>query len=117
MLNGGGLHQCPEVLVDHLFARVVRLGEAAQEHCRSGNVMTSPSELWGIGPPNRGVALDLTGVTPSAVRRSMRIGHSVVRRARWCGWWLMLPLSSWILPVLTCELRGLRMRAQRGVSP
>ena len=82
LLNGGGLHQCPEVPVDRLFARVVRLGQAVQEHCRDGNVLTGPSELRGIGPPNRGVALDLTGMTPSAVHRSTRMGRSVARRAR-----------------------------------
>jgi len=74
--------------------RVVRLGQVTQEHCRGGNVLTSPSELRGIGPPNRGVALGLTGVTPSAARRSMSTGRSVVRRARWCSWRLMRPLSS-----------------------
>ena len=94
MLNGDGLHQCLEVPVDHLFVRVVRLGQATQEHYRGGNVLTGLSKLRGIGPPNRGVALDLTGVTPSAIRRSMRTGRSVVRRARWCGRWLMRPLSS-----------------------
>ena len=94
MLNGGNLQQRPEVLVDRSFVRVVRLEQVVQEHCRGGNVLTGPSELRGIGPPNRGVALDLTGATPSAVRRSMRTGHSVVRRARWCGRWLMRPLSS-----------------------
>ena len=77
--------------MDRLFARVVRLGQAAQEQCRGGNVLTEPSELWGIGPPNWGVVLDLTGVTPSTVRWSMRTGRSVVRRARWCGRWLMQP--------------------------
>ena len=80
--------------MDRPFVRVVRLGQAAQEHCRGGNVLTGPSELRGITAPNRGVALDLTGATPSVVRRSMRIGRSVVRQARWCGRWLMQPLSS-----------------------
>jgi hypothetical protein len=76
------------------FARVVQLGQAVQEHCRGGNVLTGPSELRGIGPPNRGVALDLTGATPSVVRRSLRMGRSVARQARWCGRWLMRPLST-----------------------
>ena len=78
--------------MERLFTRVVRLGQAAQEHCRGDNVLTGPSELQGIGPPNQGVALDLTGATPSAVRRFMRTGRSVVRRARWCSRWLMQPL-------------------------
>ena len=77
--------------MDCPLTRVIRLGQATQEHCRGGNVLTSPSELWGIGPPNWGVALDPTGATPSAVRRSMRMGRSVVRRARWRSWWLVPP--------------------------
>ena len=82
MLNGSGLHQCSEVPVDRPFTRVVRLRQAAQEHCRGGNVLTGLSELWGIGPPIHGVALDLTGATPGTARRSMRMGNSVVRPAR-----------------------------------
>ena len=79
MLNGGSLHQCPEVPVDSPFARVVWFRQATQEHCRGGNVLTGLSELWGIGPPIRGVALDLTGATPSIVRRSVRTGRGVAR--------------------------------------
>ena len=90
--------------MDRLFMRVVRLGQAAQEHCRGGDVLTGPSELRGIGPPIHGVALDLTGVTPGAARRSMRMGRSVVRRARWRSRWLVQPLLSWFLTVLACEL-------------
>ena len=77
-----------------LFMRVVRLGQVAQKHCRGGDVLTGPSELWGIGPPVHGVALDLTGTTPGAARRSTHTGRSVVRRARWHSWWLMQPLLS-----------------------
>ena len=79
--------------MDRLFTRVVRLGQAAQEHCHGGNVLAGPSELQGIGSPIQGVALDLTGATPGVVRRSMRAGRGVVRRARWRSWWLMWPLS------------------------
>ena len=79
--------------MDRLFARVVRLEQAAQEHCHDGNVLAGLSELRGIGSPIWGVALDPTGVTPGAVRRSMRAGRSVVRRARWRSWWPMRPLS------------------------
>ena len=81
MLNGGGLHQCPEVPVDRLFVRVIWFRQATQEHYRGGNVLTGPSELRGIGPRIRGVALDLTGTTPSAIRRSTRMGHSVAHQA------------------------------------
>ena len=70
------------VRMDRLFLGVVRLGKAAQKHCCGGDVLTGPSELWGIVPPIHGVALDLKGVTPGAARRSMRTGRSVVRRAR-----------------------------------
>ena len=56
MLNGGDLHQCPEAPVDRPFARVVRLEQVAQEHCRDSNVLTGLSELRGIGPPNWDVA-------------------------------------------------------------
>ena len=80
--------------MDRLFARVVRLGQDVQEHRCGSNVLTSLSKLRGISPPNWGVALDLMGATPSTIRRSMRTGRSVVRRARWCSQWLMRPLSS-----------------------
>ena len=80
--------------MDHLFMRVVRLGQAAQKHCRGGDVLIGPSKLWGIVPLIHGVALDLTGVTPGAARLSMRTGRSVVRRACWRSWWLVHPLLS-----------------------
>ena len=47
LLNGGGFHQCPEVPVDRLFLGVVWLGKAAQKHYRGGDVLASPSKLWG----------------------------------------------------------------------
>ena len=50
LLNGGGFHQCPEVPVDRLCLGVFRLGKAMQKHCRSGDVLASPSELWGSFP-------------------------------------------------------------------
>ena len=90
--------------MDHLFLRVIRLEQATQKHCRSGDVLTGLSELWGIVPPIHGVALDPTGVTSGAARRSMRMGRSVVRRARWRSRWLVQPLLSWFLTVLACEL-------------
>jgi len=80
--------------VDCSSTRVVRLGQVTQEHCRGGNALASPSALLGVGPPNRSVALGLTGATPIAARRSMRTGRSVVHRVRWCSWRLMRPLSS-----------------------
>ena len=50
LLNGGGFHQRPEVPVDCPFLGVDGLGNAAQKHCRSGDVLASPSELWEIVP-------------------------------------------------------------------
>ena len=91
LLNGGGFHYCLEVPVDHLFMRVVRLGQAAQKHCRGGNVLVRPSKVWGIIPPIHGVVLDPMGTTPSAARRPMRTGRNEVRRAWWRNLWLMQP--------------------------
>ena len=69
--------------MDRLFMRVVRLGQAAQKHCRGGDVMIGSSELWGMIPPIHGVVLDPMGVTPGAARRSTRTGRDMVRRACW----------------------------------
>ena len=66
LLNGGGLHKHLEVPVDRLLLWVDRLGKAAQKQCHGGEVLASPSELWGIVPPVHDVVLDLAGVTPSA---------------------------------------------------
>ena len=82
LFNGSGFHQRPEVLVDHLLLGVDGLGNTVQKHCRSGDVLASPSELWGVIPLVHDVVLDLMGATPSAVRRSARSGRSVARRAR-----------------------------------
>ena len=78
-MNGGSFHQGPEVLVDRLFLGVVRLRKAAQKHHRHGDVLASPSELWGIVPPVDDVALDLPGMTPGAARWVTRVGGSVLR--------------------------------------
>jgi len=66
------------------------LWNAAQKHRRNGDVLANSSELWGIIPPVDDVALDLAGVTPGAARRVMRMGRSVVRRACWRRWRLVL---------------------------
>ena len=78
LLNGGGFHQCPEVPVDRLFLGVDMLGKAAQKHCRSGNVLASPSELWGIASPVHDVVLDLVGATTDAAHRVTRVWCSVL---------------------------------------
>ena len=93
-MNGGGFHQGSEVLVDHLFLGVVWLRKAMQKHYRGGEVLASPSELWGTIPPIHDVALDLAGVTPGVTRRVMRMGRSVVHQARRHMWQLVLPPSS-----------------------
>ena len=77
--------------MDHLFLGVIRLRKAVQKHCRGGDVLASPSELWGIVPSVHDVVLDLVGVTPGTARWDMRTGRSVVRRARRRTWWLVLP--------------------------
>ena len=80
--------------MDRLFMRVVQLGQAAQKHCRDGDVLIGPSELWGIVPPIHGVVLDLTGAPLGTAHRSMHAGHSVGHQASRRSWWLMQPLSS-----------------------
>ena len=69
--------------MDRLFLGVVRLRKATQKHCRSGDVLVSPSELWEIIPSIYDVALGLVGATPGATRRVMCTGQIVVCRARW----------------------------------
>ena len=81
LLNGGGFYQNPKVLVDLPLPRVDGLGNAAQKHRRSGNVLAGPSELWGVVPLVHDVVLDLASVTPGATRRVMRMGHNVLHRA------------------------------------
>ena len=63
LLNSGGFHQRPEVPVDRPLLGVDGLGNATQKHCRSGDVLVSPSKLWGIVPLVHDVALNLAGMT------------------------------------------------------
>ena len=77
-----------------LFVRVVRLGQVVQKHCRGGDVLTGPSELWGIGPPVHGVVPDRTGAPLGAAHQSMCVRRSVVRQACWRSQWLVQPLLS-----------------------
>ena len=81
LLNGGGFYQCPEVPVDRLLLGVNGLRNAMQKHYHSGDVLASPSELWGVIPLVHDVALDLTGATPSAARRVTRMGRNMLHRA------------------------------------
>ena len=78
-MDGGGFHQRPEVLVDRLLLVVDRLWKAAQKHRRSGDVLVSPSKLWGVVHPIHDVALDLTSVTPGTTRRVTRMWRSMLR--------------------------------------
>ena len=80
-----------EIPVDRLLLWVDRLEKATQKHYRRSDVLASPSELWGIVPPDHDVAPDLAGVTPVATRWVMRTGRSVVHRARRRKWRLVLP--------------------------
>ena len=64
--------------MDHLFLGVVWLEKAAQKHCRSGDVLASPSELWGIIPPIHDVVLELANATPGTACRVTRTGRNVV---------------------------------------
>ena len=79
LLNGDGFYQRLEVPVDRPLLGVDGLGNAAQKHCHSGDVLIGLSELWGVVPPIHGVALDPTGVTSGAAHWFMCIGRSVVR--------------------------------------
>ena len=91
LLTSDGFHQRLEVSVDCLLLGVDRLWKATHKHRSSGDVLASPSELWGIVPPVHDVALDLMGVTSGAARRVMRPWHSVLRRACRRRWRLVLP--------------------------
>ena len=90
LLNGGGFHERPEVPANLLLG-VDRLRKAAQKHRRSGDVLASPSELWGIVSSIHDVALDLAGMILGATHRVMRAWCSVLRRARRHRWRLALP--------------------------
>ena len=84
LLNGGGFYQCLEVPVDRPLLGVDGLRNAMQKHCHSGNVLASPSELWGIVPLVHDVVLDLAGATPGATHRAMRMGCNVLCRLHRC---------------------------------
>ena len=77
--------------MDRLLLWVDRLGKATQKHCRNGDDLVSPRELWGIVPPIHDVALDLAGAMLGTARRVTHMGRSVVRRARQRRWRLVLP--------------------------
>ena len=76
-MDGGGFYQNPEVPVDCVLLGVDRLGNAVQKHCRSSDVLAGSGELWEIAPLAHDVMLDLTGTTPGATCRAMRMGCNV----------------------------------------
>ena len=75
LLDGGGLYQNPEVLVDGPFLRVDGLRNTAQKHCCSSDVLAGSGELWDVVPLVQNVTLDLTSVTLGAARWAMRMGR------------------------------------------
>ena len=80
--------------MDRLLLWVDRLGKAARKHCRHGDVLAGPSELWGIVPPIHDVALDLAGASLGAAHWVTREWRSVLCQACRCRWRLvLLPLS------------------------
>ena len=87
LLNHGGFYPNPEVPVDLPLQGVDGLENAAQKHCRSGNVLASLSELWEIVPLIHDVVLVLTGVALGTTRRVIRMGHNMLHRARWRRRW------------------------------
>ena len=66
MLDGGGLYENPEVLVDCPLLGVDGLGNTAQKHCCCSDILASPGELWDIIPFVLDVMLDLTSMTTGA---------------------------------------------------
>ena len=77
--------------MNNLLLWVDRLGKATQKHPYRGDVLASPSELWGIVPPVDDVALNLAGVTLGVTRRVTRVWRSVLRRACQRRWRLAPP--------------------------
>ena len=65
--------------MDRPLLGVDRLGNTAQKHRCSGDVLASPSKLWGIVFSVQDVALDLTGMTLGTARRVTCMWRSVLR--------------------------------------
>ena len=82
LLNGDDFCQRPEVPVDCPLLGIDRLGNTTQKHCRSGDVLASPSKLWGVILLVHDAALDLVSSTSGAARWVARMGRNVLRRAR-----------------------------------
>jgi hypothetical protein len=67
------LHQRSDVAVELLLLRVCRLGQFAQEHRCTGDVLPSPHKLQGpVGVCDDGL-LDLIGACPRAAHNVMSI--------------------------------------------
>ena len=95
--------------MDRPLLGVGGLRNVAQKHCRSDDVLASPSELWGVVPLVHDVTLDLAGVTPGATHWVVCMGRNVLHRARRCRRQLVQPPSSKLLGVLLCKREGPRM--------
>ena len=94
LLNGGDFYQHPEVPIDRPLLGVDGLGNAAQKHCGSSDVLASPSELWGVIPLIHDVTLDLAGMTLGGALGIMCMGRNVLHRRRRCRRRLTLPSLS-----------------------
>ena len=77
--------------MDRLLLGVDGFWKAAQKHRRSGDVLASLSELWGIVSFIHDVALDLAGMILGTARRVRRAWHSALHRVPWHRWRLALP--------------------------
>ena len=93
-MDGSGLYENLEVPVDCPLLRVDRLGNTAEKHCYSSDILAGPGELWDIIPLVHDVVLNLTSATPSATRQARRVGHNVLYRQRQCRRRLILPSLS-----------------------
>ena len=67
-----------EVSVDRSLLGVDGLGNTAQKHCCSSDVLASPRELWEIVFLVHDGVLDLVGATPGATRQAMRMGRNML---------------------------------------
>ena len=94
LLDGRGFYQNSEVPIDYAFLGVDGLGNTAQKHCHSSDVLVGPSELWETTPLIHDVMLDLMGMTLGATRRARRMGCNVSHRLRRRRQRLVLPSLS-----------------------
>ena len=63
-----------------MLLRVDGLGNTAEKHCCSSDILAGPGELWDIVPFAHDVVLNLTSATPGATRRAMHMGRNMSHR-------------------------------------